>query len=104
MDWKTWKLADEWKPSKLLYYWERPEDWEESWRLEETCCHSNSCEKASANANVKNSNNNNNNNNKKSNDNNNNNNNNNNNDNNNKCNTINEVKMIKNRIKTLDII
>ena len=33
---------------------ERPEYWEESWRLEETCCHSNSCERPSANADVKN--------------------------------------------------
>ena len=30
---------------------------EESWRLEETCCHSDSSEKPSANADVKNSNN-----------------------------------------------
>ena len=37
-------------------YWERPEYWEESWRLGETCCHSNSSERPSANANVKNSN------------------------------------------------
>ena len=29
--------------------------WEESWRLEETCCHSNSSEKTSANTDVKNS-------------------------------------------------
>ena len=28
---------------------ERPEYWEESWRLEETCCHSDSSEKPSAN-------------------------------------------------------
>ena len=34
---------------------ERPEYWEESWRLEETCCHSNSSEKSSANTDVKNS-------------------------------------------------
>ena len=58
---------DEWRPSKLLHYWDRPEYWEESLRLEETCCHSNSSEKPSANAGVKNSqkrtNNNNNNNN-----------------------------------------
>ena len=39
----------------------RPEYWEESWRLEESCCHSNSSERPSANADVKNSNNNNNN-------------------------------------------
>ena len=46
---------------------DRPEYWEESWRLEETCCHSNSSEKSSANTGVKTSqrrNNNNNNNNK----------------------------------------
>ena len=35
------------------YFWERPEYWEESWRLEETCCHSNSNERPSANADVK---------------------------------------------------
>ena len=33
----------------------RPEYWEESWRLEETHCRSNSSEKPSANADVKNS-------------------------------------------------
>ena len=49
-------MEDEWRPSKLLHYWERPEYWEESWRLEETCCHSDSSEKPSANADVKNSN------------------------------------------------
>ena len=42
-------------PSKLLDYWDRPEYREESWRLEETCCHSNSSERPSADANVKNS-------------------------------------------------
>ena len=41
-------------------YWDRPEYWEEFWRLEGTCCHSNSNEKPSANADVKNSYNNNN--------------------------------------------
>ena len=30
-------------------------NWEDSWRLEETCCHSNSSERPSANADVKNS-------------------------------------------------
>ena len=44
-----------WKPSKLQYYWDRLEYREESWRLEETCSHSNSSEKPSANAGVKNS-------------------------------------------------
>ena len=47
-------LEDEWKPFKL-HYWEWPEYWEESWRLEETCCHSNSCERSSAKTDVKNS-------------------------------------------------
>ena len=61
---------------KLQHYWERPEYWEESWRLEETCCHSNSSERPSVSADVKNSNNNNNNNNSINNNNNNNNNNN----------------------------
>ena len=37
------------------HYWERAEYWEESWRLEETCCHSNSSERQSADADVKNS-------------------------------------------------
>ena len=51
----TRKLADDWRPSKRQHYWKQPEYWEESWRLEETCCHSNFCEKTSANADVKNS-------------------------------------------------
>ena len=54
-DWRTWKLADELRPSKLQHYWERPEYWEESWRLEETCWHSNSSEIPSPNADMKNS-------------------------------------------------
>ena len=41
------------KPSKLQYYWERSEFWEESWRLEEICFHSNSNERPSANTDVK---------------------------------------------------
>ena len=57
-------------PSKLRY-WGQSEFWEDSWRLEETCCHSFSSERPSANAVVKNSQgvnnyNNNNNNNRKS--------------------------------------
>ena len=48
-------MADMWRPSKQQHYWRRPEYWEESWRLEETCCHSNFSEKPSANADVKNS-------------------------------------------------
>ena len=39
--------------SKLLHYWIRPEYWEESGRLEETCCHSNSSRRPSANTDVK---------------------------------------------------
>ena len=34
---------------------QRPEYWEESRRLEETCCHSNTSERPSVNADVKNS-------------------------------------------------
>ena len=34
--------------------WDRPEHWEESWRLEETCYHSNFRERPSANADMKN--------------------------------------------------
>ena len=30
-----------------VHYWERPEYWEESWRLKETSCHSNSSERSS---------------------------------------------------------
>ena len=41
--------------SKLQLYQDRPEYWEESWRLKETWCHSNFSEKLSANAGVKNS-------------------------------------------------
>ena len=49
-------LEDEWRPSKWQQCWERPEYQEESWRLEETCCLSDSSEKPSANADVKSSN------------------------------------------------
>ena len=55
----------------IQHYWERAEYWEESWRLEETCCHSNSSERSSFNPDeqnsqgVNNNNNNNNNNNEK---------------------------------------
>ena len=44
---------------KRQHYSKRPEYWEESWRLEETWCHSNSSERPSAYADVINSNNNN---------------------------------------------
>ena len=52
---RTWELADEWRLSKWQHYWERPEYRGESWRLEETCCHSNSSEEPSTNTDVKNS-------------------------------------------------
>ena len=42
------------RPSKLQHYWDRPEYWEESWRLEEIYCHSNSSDEPSANAYLKN--------------------------------------------------
>ena len=45
----------EWKPSKLEHCWDRPEYWEGTWRLEETCYHSTSSERPTANADVKNS-------------------------------------------------
>ena len=38
-----------------LHFWERPESWDESWRLDENCCPSNFSEKTSANTDVKNS-------------------------------------------------
>ena len=50
-----WKLVDEWIPSKRQHNWRRPKYWEGSWRLEETCSHSNSSEGPSADTDVKNS-------------------------------------------------
>ena len=50
------KLAAERRPSKQQHYWKWPEYWEESWRLEETCCHSDFREKPSAIVDVKSSN------------------------------------------------
>ena len=41
---------DEWRPSKLQPYWDRPECCGESCRLEETCCHVDSSERPLANA------------------------------------------------------
>ena len=38
---------------RLHHYHDWPEYGEESWRLEETCCHSNSNEKSSANDRIK---------------------------------------------------
>ena len=51
-----WKLGAERRQSKQQHYWKRPEYWEESWILEETCCHSISSERSSAYADVKKSN------------------------------------------------
>ena len=48
-------MEDELGPSKLQHFWEQPEYWEESWKLEEACYHSNSSEKPSAKTDVKNS-------------------------------------------------
>ena len=45
-----------WRPSKRQHCWELPEYKEKSWRLEETCCHSDFSEKPSAIADVKSSN------------------------------------------------
>ena len=53
--WKSWKLADESRPFKLQYGWDRPEYWEDSKRLKETCCQSISGEKPSPTVGVKNS-------------------------------------------------
>ena len=52
-DWRTWKKEDEWRQSKLQQYWNQSEYCEESLRLEEATCHSNSRDKPSANADVK---------------------------------------------------
>ena len=46
---------DAWRTTKLLHYWNRPEYWEESWRLAETCCLSNFSERPSVNADEKDS-------------------------------------------------
>ena len=40
----------------IKQHWKQLENWEESWRLEETCCHSISSEIPSAYADEKNSN------------------------------------------------
>ena len=53
-DWKTSKLEDKWRLPRLQHCWDRPEYVEESERQDETCCHSISSEKPSANAGAKN--------------------------------------------------
>ena len=57
-----WKVGDNWRLSKQRHCSERPEYWEESWRLKETCCHSNSSKRPSdmKNSQIVNNNNNNN--------------------------------------------
>ena len=52
---KELEIRTQWRPSKWQNCWDWPEYWEDSWRLEETCCHSNSSERSSADASVKNS-------------------------------------------------
>ena len=49
-DWKSWKSEVELRPSKLQHSKDRPEYWEEFWRSEETCGHSDYSERQSANA------------------------------------------------------
>ena len=49
-------LEDGGRVETIQNYWERPEYEEESWRLEETCYHSDSSEKPLANVDVKSSN------------------------------------------------
>ena len=55
VDWKCWNSDDESGPSRIQHCWDRPEYWEESRRHVETCSHSDSSERPSANADVKNS-------------------------------------------------
>ena len=50
---KIWKSEEELRPSRILHCCNLPEYSEESWRPEETCCHSDSSERPSANADVK---------------------------------------------------
>ena len=52
----TWKLMDKWRTSKRQHYWERPEYWGDSWRLEALATIQTPGERPSANANGKNSN------------------------------------------------
>ena len=52
-EWKSWKPEYESKPSKLYHCWGLPEHWEESWRLEETDCLSDSSERPLANTHEK---------------------------------------------------
>ena len=55
-NWRNYESVEESKPTRLEHCWNRPEYWEESWRPEETCCHSDSSEKRlPTNVRVKNS-------------------------------------------------
>ena len=49
---EDWKLEDKLRPFRIQHYKDWLEYWEESWRLEETCCHSDSSERPSTNADV----------------------------------------------------
>ena len=51
--WKVWKSEEGLIPFRTLHCCNLPEYSEESWRPEETCCHSDSSERPSANADVK---------------------------------------------------
>ena len=63
-NWCTWnnlqrlskrtKGGRNWRRSKVQYCLGQPEYWKESWRPEETCCHSDSHERSSVNAGEKN--------------------------------------------------
>ena len=53
--WKSWKLEEDPRSFKLQHSWDRPEYWEESWKLKEICCRSVSSERLSAEVGVKNS-------------------------------------------------
>ena len=47
-NWRTCRKEDEWRPSKLQHYQYRPEYFEESWRVEEVSCDTDSSGKPSA--------------------------------------------------------
>ena len=54
-NWTTMKSLDKQRISTIQQYLNQQEYWGESWRLEETCCHSESSEKAYAHISLKNS-------------------------------------------------
>ena len=53
-DTRTWKWEEKVGPSRRQHYWDQPEYCEESWSLKDTCSHSESGEKLSANDGTKN--------------------------------------------------